>query len=232
MTEHGFDVGKGNTIAKIRRGSLHFEVIVDMNNALKFKKGESDFLTAEVDTIFTDIKKGNRASTAELETAFNTSDIDSIAKIIVKQGDIEVDQSHRNEEQEKRIKQVIEFLVKNAINPQTGNPFTPERIRTSLHDAHIHIKNSPIDSQIKDIVDELSKILPIKLEIRKIKITIPAIQTGKAYGIISPYKEREDWLNDGSLMVVVSVPAGMLLDFYDKLNSATQGSALTEEIKD
>jgi translation elongation factor EF-4 len=30
----------------------------------------------------------------------------------------------------------------------------------------------------------------------------------------------------------VSVPAGIIIDFYDKLNSATHGAAVTEEIKE
>lgn len=232
MAENNFNVGKGNTIARIRKGSTHFEIVVNMEDALKVKKGVSDYLIIEGDNVFTDLKKGNRASVAELENAFGTSDINEIGKIIVKNGDVLVDQEHRSEEQEKKIKQVVDFLARNAINPQTGNPFTPERLKTSLQEAHVQIKNIPVENQIKDIVDSLSSIMPIKLEIRRIKVTIPAIQTGRAYGVISQYKERENWLNDGSLEVVVGVPAGLLMDFYDDLNSVTQGSALTEELKD
>ena len=43
-------------------------------------------------------------------------------------------------------------------------------------------------------------------------------------------KEKENWLNNGDLEVIVSIPAGLTLEFYDKLNSLTHGSALTEEI--
>jgi len=80
-------------------------------------------------------------------------------------------------------------------------------------------------------MDKLSVVIPIKIETKRIKITIPAIQTGKAYGLVTQYKEKENWLNDGSLEVVVNIPAGITLDFYDKLNSVTHGSALTEELK-
>ena len=52
------------------------------------------------------------------------------------------------------------------------------------------------------------------------------------YGLVAQYKEKENWLNDGSLEVIVNVPAGIVIDFYDKLNSITHGSALTEEIKE
>jgi len=95
----------------------------------------------------------------------------------------------------------------------------------------VNIKNAPIENQIKEILEQISKIIPIRIETKKIKVIIPAIHTGKAYSIIGQYKEEENWMNDGSLEVVISIPAGMVMDFYDKLNSATHGSALTEEIK-
>ena len=56
------------------------------------------------------------------------------------------------------------------------------------------------------------------------------MHTGKAYGVIAQYKEEEKWKDDGNLEVVVKVPSGMIMDFYDKLNSITHGSALTEEL--
>ena len=81
-------------------------------------------------------------------------------------------------------------------------------------------------------MDALSKIIPIKIETRRVKIIIPAIQTGKAYGLVTQYKEKENWLDDGSLEVIVSIPAGIVMDFYDKLNSITHGSALTEDLEE
>ena len=67
---------------------------------------------------------------------------------------------------------------------------------------------------------------------KSVKITIPAMHTGKAYGVVAQYKKEESWLDDGSLRVVVSVPSGIVMDFYDKLNSITHGSALTEEVNE
>ena len=173
---------------------------------------------------------GKVAARNDLEIAFGTSDIDIIAKEIVKHGEVETDQSHRSEEKDKKVKQVVDFLSKNAIDPRTGNPITPERLKTALEESKISIKNAPIDSQIKEILDKLSSIIPIKIETKRIKIIIPAIQTGKVYGLVSQYKEKENWLNNGDLEVIVSIPAGLTLEFYDKLNSLTHGSALTEEI--
>jgi len=102
-----------------------------------------------------------------------------------------------------------------------------------LEQAQINIKNIPIEDQIKEIIEKIGEILPIKLETKKIKITIPAIYTGKVYGVINQYKEKEKWIDNGDLEVVVAVPSGtQLFSFYDKLNSVTHGSAVTEEIKE
>jgi ribosome maturation protein SDO1 len=220
------------TLARLKRAGKHFEIKVDLDDALKLRKGESDFIEVEGDVIFTDAKKGERASNQDLELAFETTDINEIAKKIVKNGEVQTTQEHRNAEQEKKFKQIVDFLATNAIDPTTGNPHTAERIKNALEQSHINIKNIPVENQIKDILDKISAVIPIKLDTKKVKVTIPAIHTGKAYGVITQYKESENWLPDGSLEVIVAVPSGIIIDFYDKLNNITHGSALTEEIKE
>jgi len=219
------------TTARLKRNGMDFEVLVDLDDALKFRKGQSDYLIVDGDRVFSNIKRGDVAAKNDLEIAFKTTDPNEIGKIIVKSGEVLIDQDHRDEDRERKVKQVVDFLSKNAVDPQTGNPLTPDRIKSAIEQAHVAIKNTPIDSQINEIMNRLSTVIPIKIETKRIKITIPAIQTGKAYGLVTQYKEKENWLNDGSLEVVVSIPAGITLDFYDKLNSVTHGSALTEELK-
>ena len=129
-------------------------------------------------------------------------------------------------------KNLVDFISKNAIDPKTGNPHTADRIKSALEEARINIKNIPIENQIQDIIHAISGILPISMETRKIKVTIPSMHTGKAYGVVNQYKGEESWLGNGDLEVVVNIPAGIVMDFFDKLNSVTHGSALTEEIKE
>jgi len=221
------------TKARYKQKGKHFEIIVDLDKALAFKKGTgsvNDFL--EADNIFTDSKKGLVAAVKDLEDVFGTADIYSIAERIVKNGEILTTQEHRDEEREKKIKQVIDFLTVNSFDPQTGNPHTSERIKSALDQAQVNIKNVPVETQIKEIIEKLSSILPIKLETKKVKVTVPAIHTGRAYGIFNQYKENENWLPNGDLEIKINVPSGLIMDFYDKLNSITHGAALTEEIKE
>ncbi len=220
-----------STLARIKKAGKHFEIMVDLDNALKVKKGLSNFVEAEGDRIFSDVKKGNVAPSADLMAAFGTTDVAQIALMIVKGGEVQTNQEYRDAEYDKKIKQVVDFLVTNAIDPKSGHPHPPERIKTALEQAHVNVKNGSIEGQIPEIMEAISSIIPIRIETRKVRITIPAMHTGKAYGVVSQYKESENWKDNGDLEVVVSVPAGILIDFYDKLNSVTHGSALTEEIK-
>jgi ribosome maturation protein Sdo1 len=127
-------------------------------------------------------------------------------------------------------KQVVDFLSRNAVSPE-GRPYTPDRIMKALVEAHVNVKNKPVGSQVSEIIDQLSKVLPVKIEIKKVKLMVPALHTGKAYGAIKEFMIKEDWKNNGDLEVVVEVPAGLVMDFYDKVNSATHGSVMSEEVK-
>lgn len=220
------------TTARIKKLGKHFEILVDLDEALKFKKGESAYIEAEGSRIFRDIKKGEVASSSELKEAFKTEDVNEIIKKIIKEGEVQVTQDYRDEERDKRIKKVVDFLATNGVDPKTGRPHTPDRIKLALEQAHVNIKNVPIEQQIKDIILEVSKVIPIKLETKRIKIVVPAMHTGKVYGLLSQHQEKEKWLDDGSLESVVAIPAGMIMDFYDKLNSMTHGSVISEELKE
>ena len=221
------------TTARIKQHGKHFEIIVDLDRALKFRKGESsnvDFL--EIDRVFTDSKRGLAAPEKELTEAFGTTDLNSVVGKIVKSGEILLTQEYREDARDNKIKQVVDFLSRNAVDPKTGNPHTAERIKNALEQTQVNIKNAPIEGQIKEIIEKISLVLPIKLETKKVKVIVPAIHTGKVYGILAPYKESENWMNNGDLEVTLSIPAGLIMDFYDKLNAATHGSVMTEEVKE
>ncbi|MEI6058418.1 MAG: ribosome assembly factor SBDS [archaeon] len=220
------------TTARITKQGKHYEVLVDLDEALKIKKGVGGSVNNAVLTgaIFHNLKSGEQASDDMMMIAFGTSVFEEVAEKIIKSGDIELPLDYKREELDKKYKQVVDFIVKNAVSP-TGVPYTPDRIMKALHEAHVNVKNKPIDSQVEEIIDALRSILPLRIEMKKIKIHIPAGHTGKAYGIVNEYKQSEEWLSNGDLSIVVSVPAGLIMDFYDKLNGVTHGSALTEEMK-
>lgn len=223
-----------DTIARFRSSKLIFETVVDLDSAMKLKRGESVNISQVIrDTaIYTDQKKGMRAGHAELEQAFGTTTFEKIVENIVKKGMIEVTQEFRDEALENRKKQIIDFLTRNAVDAQSGRPFTPNIIENSLKEAGIKIENKNVESQITGIIEKLKKIIPLKVQTKRLKINVPAMHTGKVYGLLQEYKEKEEWLSNGDLQITLNIPVGIQMEFYDKLNSITHGSAITQEIKE
>ncbi len=219
------------TTARIKKGKNNFEILVDLDEALKVRKGVGDISSAVLtDEVFYNLKSGEHAAKDILEIEFQTSDFYEISKKIICSGEVVLPTEYINDQVEQRYKQVVDFLSKNAVSPE-GRPYTQDRMMTALREAKVNVKNKPIESQIKDIVESLQRVLPLKIDTKKIRITIPAQHTGKAYGVVSEFKEQEEWLSNGDLMITIKIPAGMVMDFYDKLNKVTHGSSLAEEIK-
>jgi len=223
-----------DTIARFKSGKMQFETMVDLDSAMKMRKGDSISVMDVIRdrTVYTDIKKGMKAGNAEMMNVFGTTDFNLIVEKIVKKGVIEVTQEFRDEALENRRKQVVDFLSRNGLDARTNRPFTPDMISSAIKEAGVKIENVSVDKQITKIVESLKKVIPIKITTKKIKIKIPAQFTGQTYGLVQEYKDKEDWLSDGSLEVVINIPVGIQSEFYDKLNSITHGAAITSEIKE
>ncbi|MCK4997435.1 ribosome assembly factor SBDS [Candidatus Pacearchaeota archaeon] len=222
-----------NTTARIKKGGQHFEVLVDLDEAMKVRKDETGAsLSSAVltESIFHNLKSGEQASHNELEVAFGTSDTMEVAEKIIKTGEVVRTTESIKQEHNAKYKQVVDFLSKNAVSPE-GRPYTPDRIMKALTEAHVNVKNKPVESQVQEILDQLGKILPIKIETKKVKLIIPALHTGKAYATVKEFMIQEDWKNNGDLEVIVQMPTALIFDFYDKINGATHGSVMSEEMK-
>ena len=219
-----------NTTARLTRNGKKYEILVDLEEALKVRKGEGNISAAVLtNSIFHNLKSGENAGKDILEKEFGTSDMMEISAKIIKSGEIVLPLDYVHKEQDQKLKQVVDFLVKNSVSPE-GRPYTPDRILSALKEANVQVKNKAIDSQIPEIVEAVGRILPIKIEVRKIRVTIPAQYSGKVYGIINDFKQEEEWLSNGDLVATLGIPAGLLIDFYEKLNDVAHGSILGEEI--
>ena len=113
-----------NVEARIKINGKQFEISVDLDEALKVRADKGNVSVAlNSPSIYTDVKKGNVASNAELDAAFDTTDIYVIAERIMKKGEIQKDQDFRDSEREKRVKQVLDLILRNAVD-QNGRPYT------------------------------------------------------------------------------------------------------------
>jgi ribosome maturation protein SDO1 len=219
------------TEARVTKKGKKYEILVDLEESLKIRDGKSTNIGVAVLTsaVFHNLKSGEQASTAELEADFGSSNFEEVCTRILTHGEIVLPAEYLKKMQEGKYKQVVDFLAKNAVSPQ-GVPYTPDRIMSSLKEANVNVKNESMDKQITGIIEQLQRVLPLKIEVKKIRVTLPAQYAGKAYGVISEFKQEEEWMSNGDVRVIVGVPAGLVMDFFDKLNGVTHGAALTENI--
>lgn len=220
-----------NVEARIKAKGKNFEISVNLEEALKVKAGNGNInATLNSVAIYTDVKRALVASKDELRYAFDTDDVYKIAEIIIKKGEVQKNQEFRDAEREKKIKQVIDLVLRNAVD-QHGRPYTEERIKKAINEVHFNFDNRPAEQQMPELIVKLSTLLPIKIETKKIKLTIPARYSAQIYGLLKDYKESEEWLSNGDLQAVINIPSGLQMDFYDKINSVTHGAVVSQEVK-
>lgn len=227
-------------VARMKRGEHHYEVLVDPDGVEKLtdKWREGKTTAPEelrsilaTDLVFTHWSDGKKASDEDLTKAFQTTDILAIAKTILLEGEVQLTAEQRKKMADAKHKRVVDTLLRNAWNPQTKTPHPRDRIERALDEAKFRVDPMKgIDDQVQAALKALRPILPIAFEQVKVAIRIPAEHTGHAYGAVRSLGEmkQEEWQKDGSLIVVLQIPAGMQAEVYDRLNSITHGQVTTK----
>ncbi len=217
-------------MAKLKVKNKTFEISVDFEEAMKVRSGAEDIIRAlNSNSIFYNAKEGSVASKADLMEAFASTEPYAIAKTIIMKGELQKPQEFRDAERENKIKQVMSLLLRNAVD-QHGRPYTEDRLKRAIQEVHFNFDNRPADRQMPELLEKLKTVIPIRVETKRIKLIIPARFSGQVYGLLKDYKESEDWLGNGDLQAIMNIPAGMQLDFYEKLNNVTHGAVVSEEL--
>jgi len=213
--------------ARITREGKTFEILVDSEAAYAYKHGAGPLDEAIIiEEIYTESSKGLLAPDEDLEKAFDTKNKREICEIIIKKGSVNISTEHRNKLLEQKKKQIIDIIKTKAYNPRDDLPLPPARIENAIKEAKIRIdmfKNA--EEQAKEIVNELSRIIPISMKSLTIALHIPARYSGKAYNTLQRYGQimKQDWQNNGSLKIQIQLPAGRKKDLISKANELTRG---------
>ena len=212
-----------------------FEVMVDPDLALAYRLGQKKELNnvLTVEEVFKNFRKGVRHTTSSLQKALGTTDVFAIAERIVKNGELALTTDQKRKMLEEKKKQIVAILMRECIDPRTGAPHTQLRLEQSMEAARVHIDGfKDAASQIEEVMKALRPIIPLKVERIKVAVKIPPEHAQRVYGTLKGYGiQKEEWARDGSLIVVLEMPAGMQGEFYDKINRATAGAAETKLMK-
>lgn len=210
-----------------------FEILVKPDPALEYKLGKKKDISSVLvsDDIYTDSNKGTKPSTEKLLKAFKTEDATEIAQKILEKGDLNLTTDQRRKMVEEKKKQLVEFIAKTYVDPRTHLPHPPLRVEQALKDARLSIDpQKSVDEQVKDIVEKLRSIIPLKSENLSLEITVPAQFASQSYAVLKSVGslKKEEWQNNGSLKAILEIPAAARPNVIDRLGSITKGSATVE----
>jgi len=215
-------------VARLESFGERFEILVDPHQAALVRQGQKIDIEDVVAAlnVFSNASRGTRASEEALIKVFHATDFDTVARRIIEKGEIHLTADQRKIMVEEKRRQVITFIARNAVNPQTGHPHPPHRIEMAMEEARVNIDPfKHVDEQVKETVKALRPLLPIRFEELRLAVKIPPDHAARAFGDIAAAStmEKDEWLKDGSWVCVVRIPAGIQGEFYDLINKLSKG---------
>jgi len=230
------DIFKEFVIARIEKAGEKFEVVVKPEAVQKIRDGKDINVldNLAIDEIFRDAHKGSKASEEKMQEFFGTTEAVEVARQIIKKGEIQLTTEQRRDMQEAKRKQIVAYIAANAINPQTGTPHPPQRIENAMAEAKVHVDPfKPLEEQVKEVLDALRPLIPIRFEKARIAVKLTAEDSAKCYGDIKAFGTivREEWQSSGAWIGVVEMPAGMQTEFIERLNAKTKGNVEAKVLK-
>jgi len=230
------DLFKHYVVARIEKAGERFEVLVKPDAVQQIRDGKEIDILANlaIDTIFRDAHKGSKASSEKMKEFFETEDPLEVAKVLIRKGEIQLTTEQRRQMQEQKRRQIVQYIAANAINPQTGTPHPPQRIEIAMEEAKVHVDPfKGIEEQVKEVLDALRPLIPIRFEKARIAVKLSAEDAAKCFGDIRSFGQilKEEWQPSGSWIGVVEMPAGMQTDFLERLNAKTRGNVDAKILK-
>mgnify|MGYP000342024350 FL=1 len=225
--------------ARLESHGQRFEVLVDPDAALAIKRGDfeedlEDVIAAE--DVFENASRGDRPPEDALEEVFDTTEPLEIIPEIIRDGEIQITAEQRREMQERKHRELVQRITRNAVNPQMDDaPHPPDRIESALEEAGFQVDPmEPVENQVDDALEALRPVIPIRFDEVTVAVQLPAEYAGSGQAQLREFGdlEREEWQADGSWVGVVTFPAGLQNDFYELANEVSSGEGETRIIKD
>jgi len=216
-------------VARLETHGERFEILVDPDLAVAVRHGENIDIEDAVAAIFIfeNASRAEKSSDESLQKVFQTTDFATIARRIIEKGEIHLTSEQRKHLIEEKRGQVITFIARHAINPQTGLPHPPVRIEMAMEEAKVTIDPfKSLDDSVADTMKALRPLIPIRFEEIRVAVRIPPEYAAKAYGDIDAFAriEQEEWQKDGSWICVVKIPGGMQQELESLVRKVSKGS--------
>jgi len=215
-------LSRPSTISRLSLRGEKFEIIVAPDPALNFKlTGRGDIRKILlIDEVYSDSKKGLRASSEKLKKFFGTTDVFKIAEKILLEGELQLTSEQRRRMIENKRQQIIAMLSKSLIDPSLGNPIPSLRIEQALNQASVSIDPfKPPEEQVKNAIKALRQILQFKVNEVSFTLTCLQEESTDVYGFVSSFGEVDQTRaqKDKNVKMIARIPSVLMTYFLEKL---------------
>jgi len=163
-------------IVKVKIQKMVFEIACYKNKVISWRKGiETDLdEVVQIDTIFTNVSKGEAAKKTDLQKYFGTSDTREVCKRILQDGELQISPKEREIMYESMFKDIVTIITNKCINPDTQRPYPGGVIERALKE-QIHFSVKPSKStkqQALEAIRQLKKKIPIERAHMRLKCVL------------------------------------------------------------
>lgn len=179
-------------VVRMQKGGKRFEIACYRNKVVDYRQGLEQDLSEvlQTDRVFKNVSKGEFANIKDLQKVFGTKDEEEIAKVILTKGQLQVGSLERNEQLEKTIAQIAEWISKNCVHPASDRPYTISQIKHAMSQANFSVHpTKPLKRQYLDCVKTLQGVIPIRRAKMELLLLVP---DGEHPGV-------EDLMNENKL---------------------------------
>ena len=221
------DLG-GKTLVRLQTHGKRLEMVVNPEEAWLLKQGDEVAIDDVVEgfIVFENFSKGLKMNEDDLSDIFETDSEREIAKLMLLKGDLQLTIEQRRAFVKEKRDEIIDYLIKNAVNPRTKTPHPKLRIEKALDDAGIRIdRKEGAKEQAERIITQLTTTLPMIIEAATIEFVVSPKDTGPLYGYIKSCGNllSENWGTDGTLTMVVKTPSGLVASILEQVSDKSKG---------
>lgn len=208
-------------LARLEKGGKRYEALVDPDLVEQWKEDSSkveldDFMA--MDEIFHDARAGERPTEEKLMSTFQTLDVESILKVILEKGSIQLTTAQRKARVENMRQQIIHHIHSQAVDPRSKSPHPRTRIELALEESKYSVDPfKRLEQQVKDAIAKLKPLIPLSFESVRLAFRIPGSSYGSVSQILRTYQQKEGWLENGDWACVIEIPAGMKGDIIGQV---------------
>jgi ribosome maturation protein SDO1 len=132
------------SLVRMKKGKKRFEIACYQNKVHDFQSGVEKNIdeVLQIPQIFVNVSKGQVASSEDLKSSFNTTNIDEIILEILKKGEIQLSEKERAQQNEKLHNEILSIISAKCINPKSKKRYPPTLIDKALKEIKFNLVNA------------------------------------------------------------------------------------------